>query len=139
MLRDFLLGFVRVHILHHTALEPQYGLALIEELRRHGYRLGAGTVYPLLHALEADGLLVRELRSVGGRVRKYYTATPAGRRVLAGVREKIAELVGEVLEGRGPTSLRARGALRARRLEAREPEGHGLRHPGLSGSARRRR
>jgi DNA-binding PadR family transcriptional regulator len=139
MLRDFLLGFVRIHILHHTVLEAQYGLALIEELRHHGYRLGAGTVYPLLHALEADGLLVRELRTVGGRVRKYYRATPAGRRVLAGAREKIAELVSEVLEGQGPRSLRARPAPSACRRQSQKAGGHRPRRPGPSGAAGRRR
>jgi DNA-binding PadR family transcriptional regulator len=132
MLRDFLLGFVRIHILHHTVLGPQYGLALIEELRRHGYRLGAGTVYPVLHALEADGLLARELQTVGGRIRKYYTATPAGRKVLAAAREKIAELVREVLEGRGATTLRAQPA---RQLRRQGPSGRRLRRRGRLGPA----
>jgi DNA-binding PadR family transcriptional regulator len=105
MLRDFFLGFVRIHILHHAAQEKVYGLALIEELHRHGYALSPGTLYPVLHGLAADGYLTVERRVVGGKVRKYYTITPEGRRVLAEARTKIRELVDEVLEGNGPAGL----------------------------------
>jgi PadR family transcriptional regulator PadR len=105
VLRDFFLGFVRVHVLHHAARAPIYGLALLAELRRHGYALGPGTLYPLLHGLAADGYLVREDRVVGGKVRKYYTATPAGRAALAALTGKIRALVDEVLEGQGPDPL----------------------------------
>jgi PadR family transcriptional regulator len=52
MVRDFFLGFIEVHILHHAAQEPVYGLALISELRRHGYELSPGKMYPVLHELE---------------------------------------------------------------------------------------
>ena len=105
MLRDFVLGFVKIHVLHHAAQEPVYGLALIHELRRHGYELGPGTLYPLLNSLAAAGYLVREERVVGGKVRKYYAITDAGLAALAEVKPKIAELVDEVLEGHGPTML----------------------------------
>jgi DNA-binding PadR family transcriptional regulator len=105
MLRDFFLGFVKIHILHHAAQEPIYGLAMIEELRRHGYEVSPGTIYPVLHGMEADGYLSREERVVGGKVRKYYAITAAGRQALTEAREKIAELTREVVEGRGPTRL----------------------------------
>lgn len=105
MLRDFFLGFVKVHVLHHASQEPVYGLALMEELRRHGYDVGPGTLYPVLHGLEQAGYLAREERTVGGKVRKYYTATNQGREALAEAKEKIRELVDEVLEGHGPESL----------------------------------
>jgi PadR family transcriptional regulator len=105
MLRDFFLGFIKIHILHHAAQAPVYGVAIIVELRRHGYNLSPGTLYPLLHSLEAAGYLSREDRVVGGKVRKYYTLTDAGRRALDEARPRIRELVDEVLEGRGPTRL----------------------------------
>jgi len=98
MLRDLFLGFVKVHILHHAAREPVYGLWLIEELARHGYELSPGTLYPTLHGLEREGLVSSERRVVGGRLRRYYTATPAGRAALTEARARIAELVAEVLE-----------------------------------------
>jgi DNA-binding PadR family transcriptional regulator len=105
MLRDFFLGFIKIHILHHAEQEAVYGLALIQELARHGYTLSPGTLYPVLHSLEQDGYLVSEERVVQGKVRKYYTLTEAGRRALVEARQKIKELVDEVLEGQGPATL----------------------------------
>jgi DNA-binding PadR family transcriptional regulator len=105
MLRDFFLGFIKVHILHHAAHAPVFGLALIRELARHGYEVSPGTVYPILHELERAGYLTREDRVVHGKVRKYYRITPPGRQLLAEVRVKIAELVAEVLQGEGPRAL----------------------------------
>jgi DNA-binding PadR family transcriptional regulator len=105
MLRDFFLGFIKLHILHHADEEPIYGLAMIEELRRHGYDMSPGTLYPILHSLEATGYLTRADRIVNGKVRKYYAITDDGRAALAETRDKVRELVGEVLEGRGPKRL----------------------------------
>ena len=105
MLRDFFLGFIKIHILHHAAHGPVFGLALIRELARHGYEVSPGTVYPILHELARAGYLAREDRVVHGKVRKYYRITPLGRQALAEVRVKIAELVAEVLQGEGPLSL----------------------------------
>lgn len=97
MLRDFFLGFIRVHVLHHAAKEPVYGLWLIEELGRHGYKLSPGTLYPILHKLEKDGLLKSFPENAGGKIRKYYRTTPKGIRTLSKVKEKINELVDEVM------------------------------------------
>jgi len=38
-----------------------------------------GSLYPALHKLEADGLLLAEETYVGKRVRKYYSLTPKGK------------------------------------------------------------
>jgi DNA-binding PadR family transcriptional regulator len=103
--RDLLLGFIRIHILHHAAEEGVFGLGLIEELSRHGYRLSPGTVYPLLHDMKAAGLLYSEGQQVGGRRRYYYRATEEGRRVLAEARDRLRELVAEVLVDTGPSSV----------------------------------
>lgn len=105
MFRDFYLGCTKVHILHHAAQEPIYGLAMMEELRRHGYEISAGTLYPILHGMEDEGWLVREDRLVGGRIRKYYSATEEGVKALDEVKLKVHELVDEVLEGHGPEHL----------------------------------
>ena len=96
--RDFFLGFIKVHILHHASEESIYGLAMIEELHRHGYVLSPGTLYPVLHGLEAAGYLTRKDRNVEGKVRKYYTITEAGSVALSEARAMIRELVDEVLE-----------------------------------------
>jgi DNA-binding PadR family transcriptional regulator len=94
-------GLVRIHILYHACQGPIFGLGMIEELSRHGYRLSAGTLYPLLHGLEKKGYLrSREVRS-GRSFRRIYRATAAGRKALERAREKVKELVGELLEDDG--------------------------------------
>jgi DNA-binding PadR family transcriptional regulator len=112
MLRGFFLGFIKIHILHHAAQEPLYGLSLIEELRCHGYRLSPGTVYPILHSLTEAGYLVRKDQVVGGKMRKYYSATRSGRHALDQSRRQIVELVREVVEQRDDPS-RAGGPVRS--------------------------
>jgi DNA-binding PadR family transcriptional regulator len=100
-------GFIEVHILHHAAQEPVYGLAMIEELARHGYRLSPGTIYPILHNLEGDGLIKSRRNTVRGNVRREYAITSAGRAALREGRAKIRELVEEVMP---EESSRPRGA-----------------------------
>jgi PadR family transcriptional regulator PadR len=101
MFRDLLLGFVRTHVLHHASREPVYGVGLITELERHGYRLSPGTLYPLLHNLEAAGFVYRVDQIVEGKVRKYYRITPLGQRALDEARNKMVELVDEITEPEG--------------------------------------
>lgn len=98
MIRDFFLGFIKIHILHHASKEPIYGLWLIEELRRHGYRVSPGTLYPILHRLEEEGLLEAYTENVGGKIRKYYKVTLKGMRIFSKVKEKMNELIREVME-----------------------------------------
>ena len=95
--RDIFLAFVRVHVLHHATHERIFGVGMMEELARHGYKLSPGTLYPLLHRLELDGLLACETAVVAGKRRKYYIATDKVRGALAEIRPKVAELVGETL------------------------------------------
>jgi len=94
--RNFFLGFIRLHILYHATQEQVFGLDLIRELARHGYSLSPGTLYPMLHGLEKDGFLQSNKEVVNGKVRKYYRATKAGKRALAGTHAKVRELVNEV-------------------------------------------
>ncbi len=100
MMRELLLGFIKIHILYHAGQQPVYGLWLMEELARHGYTISPGTLYPTLHSLERAGYLTSEKRVVGGRQRRYYAITPAGETALAEARDRLAELVAEVLEER---------------------------------------
>lgn len=98
MANEFLIsGLIPLHILHHAAEEEIYGHAMIDELRRHGYRIGPGTLYPMLHRLEERGYLkVREER-IGRTMRRYYRATPKARTALRQVRPRIAELFAELV------------------------------------------
>ena len=96
--RDLLSGFVRLHVLLHAADEPIYGSWIIEELGRHGYKLSAGTLYPMLHAMETKGYLTSFEKRDGRTVRRYYKATDKGREGLAIARERVGELFGELAE-----------------------------------------
>lgn len=73
-------------------------LALLEERARHGYEIAqlieqrsegaivfhVASLYPTLYRLEQKGLLEgRWVEKAGQRRRRYYTITPAGRRMLA--------------------------------------------------------
>jgi len=100
MLKDFFLGFIKIHILYHADKEPICGVEIREELGRHGYQLSPGTLYPTLHRLTEGGYLKRQSRVVAGKVRNYYTITEKGRTALSEAREKIRELVTEVIEER---------------------------------------
>lgn len=95
---EFYSGLIRLHILHHAAEEPIFGTGIMQELAGHGYRLSAGTLYPLLHGLEAKGYLRSSEKRAGRRLRRFYRATPAGKRTLAAAREKVRELFGELFE-----------------------------------------
>ena len=96
--QDLYAGLIRLHILHHAAKAPVFGLWFIEELGQHGYKLSPGTLYPLLHGLERKGYLRSTNDRSGKSVRRMYQATPTGRKALAAARQKVSELFGELLE-----------------------------------------
>lgn len=103
-------GFVSLHILHHAGEGPVFGSWLIEELAEHGYKLSPGTLYPILHHLEAVGLLEQYEETVTGKVRKYYKTTDLGRAELAEAKRYLAELTNEIDGGRDQaTGERAHG------------------------------
>lgn len=97
MFRDFFLGFIKTHILYHASEGPIYGVGIMEEIRRHGYRVSPGLIYPTLRSLEKRGFLKSSRRVVQGRVRRYYEITERGLEMLEESREKVRELVDEVL------------------------------------------
>jgi DNA-binding PadR family transcriptional regulator len=96
-MRGFMAGAVRLHVLHHAAHDDLHGSWLIDELARHGHRLSPGTLYPLLHRMEALGLLVSRTTVVDGHRLRCYRATPAGRRALGAAKRAVAELAEELL------------------------------------------
>ena len=87
-------------MLHHAVHEPIFGLGMIEELSRHGYRISPGSLYPLLHTLERKGYLRSSEKRNGRSLRKEYRATPLGRKALAAVKSKVRELFRELIEGK---------------------------------------
>jgi PadR family transcriptional regulator PadR len=98
--RDLYSGLIRLHVLHHAVAEPVFGLGMVEELGRHGYRISPGTLYPVLYGLEKKGYLrSTEIRN-GKSLRKLYRATPLGRKALNAAKSKVRELFHELIEGR---------------------------------------
>lgn len=96
VLRKLFLGFIHIHVLHHAKEHPVYGTWMAEELKSHGYSISAGTLYPILHTMESDGLLTKEDRNVEGKIRKYYSITEKGEEILKEARSKAYELFKEI-------------------------------------------
>ncbi len=96
VLRRLFLGFIQIHILRHAKKEPFFGSWMIEELEHHNYKISAGTLYPILHNLEKNGLLFTEKKTVAGKVRKYYGITDKGEQVLFEANQKVKELIREL-------------------------------------------
>src|SRR5271166_2232890 len=97
--RDLYSGLIRLHVLHHAAGEPIFGLGMVEELGRHGYRISPGTLYPLLYGLEKKGYLRSTQQRNGKSLRKVYRATALGRKALVASKSKVRELFHELIEG----------------------------------------
>ena len=116
--RDVFLGFIRIHILHHAAKAPIFGLEMIEELHHHGFVISPGTLYPVLHTMEAAGLLRSHKAIVDGKARRYYRATRSGAALLAKLRKQLLELVGEVVPTTPP---KARVIREPRQARSRAP------------------
>ena len=97
--REILLAFWKVHILHHAEEEPLHGQWMVTELRKHGYEISPGTLYPILQRMERLRWLKSKARPRRGRARKDYRLTAQGRKVLSVIREQITELYDEVVRG----------------------------------------
>jgi len=96
--RELFFGLIRIHVLVHASHEPIFGRAMMDELAYHGYRIGPGTLYPLLHGLERGGLLKSVLKNVGGHSRRVYKITSAGKKALEKAKTKVDELHHELHE-----------------------------------------
>ncbi len=88
---------IRLHVLHHACRQPIFGLEMIEELARHGYRVSPGTLYPILHSMEKHGLL-RSGKRAAANQRRIYVATPEGKKALAAAKQRVRELFAELFE-----------------------------------------
>jgi DNA-binding PadR family transcriptional regulator len=100
IVREFLRGAVRLHILHHAAQGEVHGAWMAEELANHGYSISPGSLYPTLHKMEAEGLLRSRQHVIDGRPRRSYTITVSGRRALRETTAQLRALADEVLGSR---------------------------------------
>ena len=84
--KSLISGSTTLLILKLLEEKDMYGYEMIENLRKksnHVFDLKAGTLYPLLHGLEDKDYLSSYEQPSGGKLRKYYSLTKAGRRYLA--------------------------------------------------------
>lgn len=102
--KSLISGSTTLLILSLLSREELYGYQMITELSRrsdHTFELKEGTLYPILHGLEADGLVtVREKAAETGRMRKYYRITKKGLKMLEEKKEEwtfFAEKVNAVI------------------------------------------
>ena len=89
--KSLISGSTTMLLLKLLAEKDMYGYEMIEVLRERSenvFELKAGTLYPLLHSLEAKGLLNAYEKEAGNKVRKYYSITKHGWKILD---EKKAE------------------------------------------------
>ena len=108
LVREFLLAFWKIHILHHAGEHGIYGQWMLEELQRHGHRLSPGTLYPMLARMASRGWLrsVAPDRPKGARL---YRLTSRGQDVLDRILESLDELYREVAATAEASPLPARG------------------------------
>ncbi len=92
MIHDFLLGFIKIFMLHYAENEPIYGKELHDQLLKMGYDISYGTLYPHFHKFEERGYLKHEDRNVNGKIRKYYSITKKGKEALEESKQKAKEL-----------------------------------------------
>jgi DNA-binding PadR family transcriptional regulator len=102
--QDLYSGLIRLHVLYHASTGVVFGLGMMRELRRHGYRVGPGTLYPILHRLEEKGYLRSTQQLVRGKGRRVYSITRRGRAELRHATAKVKELYAEIVEGEGEPS-----------------------------------
>jgi len=86
------------------AAKHGYQIALDVETDSNGlFRFRHGTLYPILHRLEEDGLIRGSWSKEGGRRKKVYALTGLGRRHLSGETNRVQEIVSRLMQLlRGP-------------------------------------
>jgi len=104
--KNTLSGNTTMLVLRLLEAKDMYGYQIIEELSQKSndiFRLKTGTLYPILHGLENDGMVVSYDNSAGNlRVRKYYKLTTKGKGLLVKKQEEWAaysQAVSNVIDG----------------------------------------
>lgn len=97
-------GSLALLVLSVLSEQEMYGYQIIQVIAQRSadvFRMKEGTLYPILHAMEKDGLLESyDAKSKTGRDRKYYKITAAGYLQLKARREEWAlftKSVGDVI------------------------------------------
>ena len=97
--KSLISGSTTMLVLKLLAEKDMYGYEMIEALRERSenvFELKAGTLYPLLHSLEAKGLLSVNEKEAGNKVRKYYSITEQGKQTLELLENSWRELTASI-------------------------------------------
>jgi transcriptional regulator len=90
--KELLKGAADTLVLSTFAEHDKYGYQVVKELERRSegyFCLKEGTLYPILHRLERQGLLSARWETMpNGSERRYYALTAKGRRALS---DKLSE------------------------------------------------
>ena len=98
-------GNISMLLLQLLSEKDMYGYEMIEEMEKRSeyvFSLKAGTMYPLLHAMESKKHLVSYEKEAQGKMRRYYTITKQGRAELLKKKEAwetYSKAVGQVIGG----------------------------------------
>ena len=99
ILRKIFLGFIHIHILRHAYKKPFYGSWLIEHLKKHGYTMSPGTIYPILSKLEENKVLFADKKlDEDGKFRIYYSITELGIEILREAEQQVKVLASKSLD-----------------------------------------
>jgi PadR family transcriptional regulator PadR len=102
---DFLNGVPELLILSLLSRKAMYGYELVQAIRqstRGTLEFGEGCVYPILHRLEAEGLLGSTRETVGGRSRVVYRVMTKGSKQLSSTTiawQQIVQAINGALQG----------------------------------------
>ncbi len=93
--RELIKGTLKYLVMNLLRKEPRmYGYEItrvLEEKSLGRIRLTFAALYPALHKLEAEGMLITETENVKNRIRKYYRLTDAGRKEAESLRGEFGE------------------------------------------------
>ncbi|MGO8752888.1 MAG: PadR family transcriptional regulator [Thermoguttaceae bacterium] len=102
---DFLNGVPELLLLSLLSRRPMYGYELVQAIRastQGTLEFGEGCVYPILHRLEAEGMLASKRETVAGRSRVIYRVTGKGSKKLAttvSTWQQIVQAINHTLQG----------------------------------------
>lgn len=97
--KALLTGSMTMLVLKLLSEKDMYGYEMIDTLRQRSqnvFELKAGTLYPLLHGLEEKGMLKVYEQEYLGKIRKYYSITKEGKKLLKTKTEEWNEYSGAV-------------------------------------------
>lgn len=76
--------------------EKMYGYEItqkVKDLTQGKIDISEGALYPILHKLEADGILDTEKVFIGKRVRKYYRVTGSGKKAAQEISQELNDFI----------------------------------------------